>query len=314
MLLLLLTLSINAFSLETDNYLTWDIELKNSSEKINLYLKNEINIALNQVNSGSKTLSCFEVTSKIANRFRARLVHDNPIETWLLNNLDPSEFYPTTRDYIQESIYRVPYRFYLSSFGLAPNIQVNDIYFGMDKLTHFSSTGRHYFTIFFGKMKLSPSFVEAEIAAIDYGLLDELTLHGFWASGVFSYADLEANYQGLQFYKNFCFNKNKNYLRKNEENKWVLIKSPRIEDYVSPLWDESFNTSYYLPGNWKKILPTIQNDYCSMRKENEVKKRIQYYKKIKKSSFSELYIQSLKKQESLSTPFDIQQTLGNVCK
>ena len=117
MLLLLLTLSINAFSLETDNYLTWDLELRDSSEKINLYLKNEINIALNQVNSGSKTLSCFEVTSKIASRFRARLVHDNPIETWLLNNLDSSEFYPTTRDYIKESIYRVPYRFYLSSFG-----------------------------------------------------------------------------------------------------------------------------------------------------------------------------------------------------
>jgi hypothetical protein len=314
MLLIFLSLSLNAFSLETDNYLTWGTELKDSSEKINLYLKKEINKALSEINSGSKPLTCFEVTSKIALKFRARFVHDNPIETWLLKNSDSNEFYPETRDYIEKSIYRLPYRFYLSSFGLAPNIQVNNIYFGMDKLTHFTSTGRHYFTIFHGKMKQFHSLEKAEKASIDYGLLDELTLHGFWASGVFSYADLEANYQGLQFYKNFCFNKNKNYLGINGENKWVLIKSPRIEDYVSPLWDETFNPSYFLPKNWKKILPTIKNEYCSMRKENEVRNRIQYYKEINRSSFSEHYIQSLKKQDSLSTPFDTHQTLANACK
>ncbi len=314
MLLILLTLSLNAFSLETDNYLTWNLELEDSSEKINHYLEKEINKALSEINSKSKPLTCFEVTSKIAMRFKARFVHDNPIETWLLKNLDPNEFYPATRDYIEESIYRVPYRFYLSSFGLAPNIQVKNIYFGMDKLTHFTSTGRHYFTIFQGKMKRSPSLEEAEKAAIDYGLLDEMTLHGFWASGVFSYADLEANYRGLQFYKNFCFNKNKNYLRKNEEHKWILIKSPRIEDYVSPLWDETFNPSYFLPNNWKKILPTIKEEYCFMRKENKVRNRIQYYKEITRSSFSEQYIQSLKNQDSLTTPYDLHQTLANVCK
>lgn len=136
-----------------------------------------------RINTQPRPLSCQEVTKEIASVFRARRVHDNPIEKWLFKNLDPEEFYPITIFYVEDSIFRDLYRFYIPAFGLAPNVRINGVNLGMDKLTHWSSTGRHYFSIFVTEKALGASDFEATLSAIHYGILDELTLHGYWARG-----------------------------------------------------------------------------------------------------------------------------------
>jgi hypothetical protein len=312
-ILLTILFSANVFALETDNYLAWEIELEDSSQKINQYLEEQIQIGLSEANAKKDFQSCFDVTKKIASRFKAKFVHDNPVEKWLRLNLEHGQYYPDTMNYVLSSIYRSPYRFYIPKFGLAQNIKVNHIYFGMDKLTHFTWTARNYFLIFIKEIKNQKSESEATQAAIQFGFLDELTLHGFWASGVYSYADLEANYQGLLFYKNFCFSGKDNYLKLNEKEKWELVRLPRIEEYVSPKWDESYNLSYYLPENWTKIAPSLATKYCSLRHAPKVVQRFNYYRNFKPKSFSENYIDSLHKQNNFFTPFDKNQSLKNLC-
>lgn len=307
-------LVLNVFSLETDNYLSWELNLKDSSDKINWYFEQEIRKALKISNSKSKSQSCSEVTSEISSRFKAFLVHNNPVENWLIQNLDNSEVYPSTFEYVEQSIYRNPWRFYIPKFGLAPNIQVNGIYFGMDKLTHLTSTGRIYFSIYKHQMDKGHSETDSEISAITYGLLDELSIHGLGASGVYSYADLEANYQGLRFYKRFCSQAKDNYLMKGPDQKWSLKKPPQIEDYVNPGWDETYNSSFYLKGNWKKIEPVISSYYCSRSKEQSVSKRFKSYEGRWEKNLSQHFIESLKALNSPLTPKDKSQNLSIVCQ
>jgi hypothetical protein len=181
--------------------------------------------------------------------------------------LGPDEIYPHTLFYVPESIYRDPFRIYIPYFGLAPNIQVKGFYFGTDKLSHFASTGRIYYNVFKRTSKLEK--------AISWGIRDEKTLHGFWPSGVFSYADLEANYQGFLFYYGLCHGK-KPYLE-FEDSQWTLRREFRIEHYVSGLWDESYLESYRLPKNWEKVKIVLADKYCVQRNSELVRSRFHYY-------------------------------------
>ncbi len=314
LLLILLSLSFNAFSLETDNYLSWKIDLDDSSQEINQFIETQIKVALDRSNNKKTVQNCHEVTNEIASRFRAILVHHNPMENWLLKHLDSNQMYPSSQKHVEQSIYRNPMIFYIPAFGLSPNIQVNGIYFGMDKLTHFSSTGRHYFNIFIRQKMNKKSDTDSAKSAIHYGLLDESTLHGHWASGVYSYADLEANYQGLIFFKKFCHDEKNTYLRRNPDQSWGLEQSPAIEDYVNPAWDESYNNSFFLTKNWNKIAPVLEEEYCPLRNDPKIRRRFNKYDRVSKKSFSQRYIESLEKGKSIFTPREFNQSLEELCR
>lgn len=289
---LLLIWSVSSTALETDNYLAWDKTLSDSSVHINQYLSETIERALMSTPEHQKK-SCQEMTILIGEDFESHLVHDNPVENWLFTVLSEEEMYPLNLNYVERSIYREPYRFYIPWFGLAPTIQVNGYYFGTDKLSHFASTGLIYYKIFMKELLKGKSSRAALQTSIDWGVLDEKTVHGFWASGVFSYADLEANYQGLRFYQRFCSSLNP-YLRKSATGEWILDNVPDIKMFVRGSWDESFYLSYRKPQNWEKVAPILRNEYCSKVALPRVQKRVSYYKRDKNLSESQKYLFSLK--------------------
>lgn len=312
LVVILILCNYQVSALETDNYLTWRLELSDSAQKINNYLTEQIQLGLKLSNNKIFDQTCQEVTLEIAKRFKASFVHNNPIEKWMLKNLDQDEYFPNSIDYIPSSIYSEPLYPHLKYFGLAPNVMINNIYLGMDKLTHFSSTGRHYYNIYNKLKRYGDTDESAFKGAILYGLIDEATLHGFLASGVFSYADLEANFQGLLFFRRFCGEKENNYLKKVGD-KWELIQYPDIVDYVNPAWDETFNPSYYLPENWIKISPILQKNYCHLKKSERVIHRFEDYRSKWKQSFSFRYIESLKNLDKRHTPKDQNQLLEKIC-
>ncbi len=136
-LLLALILPMTAVALETDNYIVWGQELKDSSSHINHFFSENIELALQNIPLHADK-SCVQMTKLIAKDFASHLVHDNPVENWLFKRLTSQEMYPENMNYVHGSIYREPYLFYIPWFGLAPNIQVNGFYFGTDKLSHFN--------------------------------------------------------------------------------------------------------------------------------------------------------------------------------
>lgn len=293
----------NAFALETDNYIVWDRDLRDSRQDVNQYFSAEIEKVLEQ-NAG-KNKSCKDIKAAIAKNFKSIGVKDNPVENYIVSHLKKDQFYPHTFDYIPESIYRDEFLPHLSMFGLSPNIQVNGYYFGTDKLSHFASTGYLYYLIWSASQKKGET--EALVTAITYGVKDEQSLHGYWASGVFSFADLEANFQGLQFYRRMCGEKDP-YLKQSETGDWKLVKKPDFAEYVSGDWDESYRNSYFVSGNWNKVAPVLEN-YCENLNSVRVRLRHLYYKTTTKKSFSSLYLEGLKQANVIKKP----QSLKALC-
>ena len=59
-----LLLSLNSFSLETDQYMTWDIELKNSKGFVNRYIDENIKKVLTKINAKKRIYKCSYVAKK----------------------------------------------------------------------------------------------------------------------------------------------------------------------------------------------------------------------------------------------------------
>jgi hypothetical protein len=210
-LLFLITGAFSAHALETDNYLSWGITLPDSAEEVNELIRTQIEEVVESTSPKQET-SCEEITFRIANRFKTtprRKLFENYSERNMAQVMFPSSPY-----YLKQSIYRNTSRFYLSQSGLSPNLQTNGIYFGVDKLSHFGSTGRRYLKHYLKKLKKGYSPEEAERSAIRLGLSNEARILGLWPSGVFSYGDIEANYQGFRFYKKLCLDQEDTYLEK----------------------------------------------------------------------------------------------------
>lgn len=97
-----------------------------------------------------------------------------------------------------ESIYFIKPSNYLT---LSPTIRMYGHEFGIDKLEHMFQQGHQYYERVDEAMKEGRSREEAVKKAIEWGKLTERTYYGILTSGVYSNADLHANYVGLKFYE-----------------------------------------------------------------------------------------------------------------
>lgn len=126
--------------------------------------------------------------------------------------------------------------------GLASLINVNGVLIGTDKLGHFLGTGFSYYKRLHYKAK-------SYLQVLKYGEHTERTYYGLMLNGVYSYADLAANIDGLGFWEEVIGtesirNKSMPYVR-CEDNKWSINKAFDIGRYVNPAWDEGINCSRY---------------------------------------------------------------------
>jgi hypothetical protein len=85
----------------------------------------------------------------------------------------------------------------------SPTLQVNGVRIGSDKLSHFFSQGWWYYQ-WWQKHAGEAAQDELRRRMIRYGIRVEWALLGMMPAGIFSPADLEANYQGYLFYQNMC--------------------------------------------------------------------------------------------------------------
>lgn len=85
---------------------------------------------------------------------------------------------------------------------LSPTIHLHRVYFGTDKLGHFFEQGYEYYEEYRGELARTRDEVKAVRKAIRHGVTQEKTYYGMLVDGVYSNADLAANYAGFQFYLN----------------------------------------------------------------------------------------------------------------
>jgi hypothetical protein len=132
-----------------------------------------------------------------------------------------------------------------SGIGIAPIFKYDQIEMGTDKFEHFFSRGLSNFTRFYLKGMDFKTMMKKDM------LMERTILGGnFLATGVFSYADLSANFNGLRFW-NSVLQKREDFLgennigpfvRCNDKNgKWEKVKDLDLRPFVDESWDEAVN-------------------------------------------------------------------------
>lgn len=125
----------------------------------------------------------------------------------------------------------------------APVIRVGPLLIGIDKVGHFLSQGWFYYVQDRAIRRAQPRASDAEVdrRIRHYGHELESNYLGFGGTGVYSYADLAANWQGLVFFRSLLSGPNPHIAVKT--GRYVLARPFRIVDYATDAWDEVENPS-----------------------------------------------------------------------
>jgi hypothetical protein len=137
---------------------------------------------------------------------------------------------------------------------LSAVVRVGDVLIGVDKIGHFVVQGWGYF---------ETAYLEGKgiAAAMEWGEHTEETYFGLYTTGVYSYADLVADFEGMRFWLRVVgqskdpldegWRANRPTVRCGRrfwiagERRWRLSRKLRLSSYVTPAWDEAVNCCRY---------------------------------------------------------------------
>ncbi|MBT3479113.1 MAG: hypothetical protein HOB40_04210 [Candidatus Marinimicrobia bacterium] len=297
---------------EVDHYLSWGHSLEDASSILNTKVNEIIDSTLHTI---PNDCSCEMAAGKVLSGFGINL--NSILEQWIKNTDKIDKFMPNIDLALRESIFsdhqsnhpQLDRAFF--SIQVDEIINIGGIYVGLDKLTHFTGSGFLYYKAYITSKKMG--FPSPFSSAIKVGIAGEKTIIGRMATGVFSYGDLEANFQGFRFALDMC-NGDTPYL-KFAKNRWIFSKKLDLLDYVNPNWDESYNPSFYFDGPNLMLKPkstTVLKNlpfYCAQYETDYVKKLFTYYDSIYTASDSKIYLDSLILIDKIPNPiqFDIKQ-------
>lgn len=260
-LVLLAGLLINApaQALETDQFYAWGKPIEDSTLYLNAWVTLQIQSALDSSSAGASQ-DCESAVKHVQKRLQHSIYQ--PIELWIISS-DLVDRIPrgleASREYRSHYLLSKTYTFdYARWLQPSPTLQVNDIRFGSDKLAHFFSEGWWYYK-HWKKDRHDQTPDELQRSMFEYGARLERWIQGMKTTGVFSPADLEANYQGLVFYQQLCHGEEPLLYR--HEGRWHFSDRFDFRDYIDPNWDESWNPNIYSPRRWKGIRSTMAG-YC----------------------------------------------------
>jgi hypothetical protein len=242
-----------AMGAEADNFTARLLTLTDASSAVNTlangYLKNAVEDA-NKTQGCNEDVLYTELRKYFNNHSKGALV-----QALLYNHAAPINALP-----IKESVYSewtVTNGYLLgrksaasSPLALSPLIQIGDQIVGVDKFEHMFGTGFMYFTQHYSKGKDIEKVLKRGI------FLEKTALGGnIFATGVFSYADLSANFNGMRFW-NHMLQKQDDVLGSEhnlgpyiscENSAWKVVEKNPLDfrNYMDASMDESINCSKF---------------------------------------------------------------------
>jgi hypothetical protein len=126
---------------------------------------------------------------QILSKWVGRNIFSSRLTRWVKESAGPQVGF---RPAVTDSIYGASFSPIPGSFLFnSPTVNLHGYYLGTDKIDHFFRQGHEYFTL----------AIKKDIAtAVAHGVKQEHTYLGTLTSGVYSNADLAANYAGMKFY------------------------------------------------------------------------------------------------------------------
>ena len=211
--------------METDQFNLPHVPLADIGDEVSEYVENNLRMAIAKINAEIvRHQSCVDVTRGKASECSSPEKEREKLAFLRSNDAVARELYELSGDgnifvskfgtWINSHDFRAsPSRYktnYLHSIYLAapidyvtlsPTVKVFGVEFGTDKLDHFFQQGYKYYRIYNKASAKGASTEHAATKAIKWGQKTERTYFGLLVSGVYSNADLYANFAGMKFYQ-----------------------------------------------------------------------------------------------------------------
>lgn len=147
---------------------------------------------------------------------------------------------------------------------LSPTVRIFGAEFGTDKLDHFFQQGYKYYTIRRDAHAKGMSPEEAEKKAVKWGQMTERTYFGMLVSGVYSNADLVANYTGMKFYEGLTEpvtigGKTRPAVLALKDGSWQIAGKLLREDLLRPFVTDHLNEALNPSGYGFLLYPSVRD-------------------------------------------------------
>lgn len=226
----------NVMALEVDNFQARKASLNDEKSSVDLFMDSYIDDAMEKMNRKGSCSSegLIETMYSHVGGWTTR------IEADIDRSAQITKHQPLTRQSIYGSFSRSEGKLMLFKRTLGSSIRVGDLYIGTDKLGHFLDTGYQYYK----EYKAGGESLERAIA---WGQGTEKGKYGYGVSGIYSYADLASNYEGLRFWLSFVDEASdiEPYVS-CENGLWTRVRKFDLNEYISAAWDEGYNCNDYL--------------------------------------------------------------------
>lgn len=251
----LLVLSASARAAEVDQFTVLPDEpaaLPDSVDLLDLEVNRLIQQALDRANSrvmefNPKKATRWQQPGCDATRLYEKLILEfgESIEGRLEAYAEESNLLSRRKVALQESIYR-GFSWQSSptlvlSERMASVITLAGVEIGTDKLGHFFSEGYSYFLV-------TDQLRKSLESGLLFGEWSESVYFGAQTTGVYSFADLTANFQGLRFWNRVLALQKDPLERKKPDayvqcidDQWQQVATFHWNDYVDAAWNESIN-------------------------------------------------------------------------
>ena len=234
-------LTLNLKAAEVDNYSMQDYVKQDVTTQMNAYINRAILEAIGKYNSNILGGKEYKEPEKSFVKLFYRNFEKTPLisfsRPWVERNLP---YFPAQKEHLYKgmSLFGGPV---LKVYGIVGNLTLNDLPVGLDKLGHFLDGGYAlYKRVVFRKKTLEK--------ALRWSVKTENSILGKTSTGVFSNADLVANFEGYMFYESMVRDdvvNNKQALVKFENGFAILTRSFDWRDHVNEYWNEAMAPSEF---------------------------------------------------------------------
>lgn len=303
--LILIANSVSALAFETDQYNLPAQPLADIGDEVTQYIEANIKKAVEKINVEIlRGQFCLTATKKLAGikcgapekereklemlrseenvvrevyqRLGDGMIPFTKAETWIESHdfrVTPARYKAKLRDSIFLG-------FPTDLIGQSPTVNLYETEFGTDKIAHFFQQGYSYYKKYRTALLEKQSPEKALQKAVEWGQKTERTYYGTLMSGVYSNADLYANYAGMKFYFGLTQKITINEIERPpvlilENGLWAFrnqndLPETLLKPFVSDHLNEAFNPSVFTNvfGFRAFVRRTVKKKSCPQWREN----------------------------------------------
>ncbi|MDP6374969.1 MAG: hypothetical protein QF921_04950 [Pseudomonadales bacterium] len=223
-----------AHAYETDPYTNRHIPIADSTDRMD----ERVNTTLAEIAENWKRGEDERAFVRaVYNRLGGRHWVDK-FERWVIDSLDIEKLENSRKKSVYNGVPLYANRV-AGIFGFGPTVKVAGVFVGTDKFGHFFSQGRKFYD------RYVRTGDEAEAAR--RSAYTESAIFGQLTTGIYSNADVVANFEGYRFYRSL-FNDNPNFQKPPifvwRGGKPEQRRAFTWNDHVNDFWDEAINANH----------------------------------------------------------------------